>query len=530
MATAQRPHTDWRYVSLPFAGVLLLIFIAYFETLSSILAIWGSTDAYLHGYLILPISVGLIWLQRSTLADSRVSTSLLGVVVLVLLSALWLLSDLAGIQFTAQFSVVAMIPAAVLCLFGWEVFRSIRFALLYLLFAVPFGDFLIPYLIDFTAAFCVDMLNILGIPVFRDGRFFRIPSGSYEVAKACSGLQYFIATFALTTLYSYSLFHGTLKRVLFVGVALVLALLANGIRATSVVLILHYSDFDIAAGEDHEFVGWIVFALMILILIWMGQRFQDGKDDQPAVAASSNGAYESDVDSAPTRSMPLWSASVLAAAAVALGPVLAPASEAVVPRAGTELARLPVELDSWLATEAADTAWQPKYRGFSDMTLGSYRHAGGETVDVALVRYVSQHQGAEVSSAANEVIDTETWIIENIFPMSMQVGGGDVLQLREVGVRRPGETRLIWHWIDVNGKAVGGVLQTKLFELRNLISGKASVSTAVIVSSPNVRSPERTRELLEQFLQSFHEALKGCLQPIAELAKCAHGRSVYEEG
>jgi len=31
-------------------------------------------------------------------------------------------------------------------------------------------------------------------------------------------------------------------------------------------LLLHYTDLDIAAGPDHEFVGWIVYALVLMAM------------------------------------------------------------------------------------------------------------------------------------------------------------------------------------------------------------------------------------------------------------------------
>lgn len=516
---------DRRVLLVLLTGMVAFVVVVYFDTFSSIVTLWSTTEAYLHGFLIVPISAGLIWSQRAELSRRNVSVSMLGAMALFCLSAVWLLSEFAGVQLIEQFAVVAMIPAAVLCFAGREIFRTLRFALLYLLFAVPFGDFLIPYLIDFTASFCVDVLNVLGIPVFRDGRFFRIPSGSYEVAKACSGLQYFIATFVLTTLFSHFLFERVSKRVLFIGFALVLAVIANGIRAATVVLLLHYSDLDIAAGEDHEFVGWIIFALMIVALVWIGNRFQDTQ-----VVRESSNPEPKDRARTATRGR-VAAIAAMAVAGAAFGPVLAVSGGSVESTEIVEFTRLPATFDGWTGVEQESTDWRPSFRGYSDMTAGEYRNRRGERVNVAVIRYASQRQDAEVSSTANRVIDPELWSVENIWPVSTLLADGSELRVREVGVRRPGEARLIWSWVEVNGRAVDGIFETKLSELKTLLTGEPSLSAAIIVSSPVSGSHDEARSLLDGFLVSFHAGLQTCLwHAAARDAECTFGVSKTEEG
>ena len=79
-------------------------------------------------------------------------------------------------------------------LLGTEVARRIAFPLGFLFFAVPFGDFLTPWLVDRTADFTVVALRATGIPVFREGTEFVIPTGSWSVVQACSGIRYLMAS------------------------------------------------------------------------------------------------------------------------------------------------------------------------------------------------------------------------------------------------------------------------------------------------------------------------------------------------
>lgn len=167
-------------------GSLLILLGAitflYFETIESITSIWWNSSVYKHGFLIIPLSVFLIVHDRKVLSPLEFQPSWVGATALALLSGLWWVSLQAGVQVGQHFALVSMIPAAVIATFGLKSARVIQFPLMYLLFAVPFGDFIIPSLMQITATLTTEFVNLFGIPVFRDGRYFYVPSGTYEVA------------------------------------------------------------------------------------------------------------------------------------------------------------------------------------------------------------------------------------------------------------------------------------------------------------------------------------------------------------
>ena len=55
---------------------------------------------------------------------------------------------------------------------------------------MPFGEFALPQMMEWTANFTVLALRLSGIPVFREGLQFVIPSGNWSVVEACSGVRY----------------------------------------------------------------------------------------------------------------------------------------------------------------------------------------------------------------------------------------------------------------------------------------------------------------------------------------------------
>ena len=127
----------------------------------------------------------------------------LGFLLLAVLGFGWLVAAAGQVQVVQQYAMTAMVPAAVLALAGRRVAWALAFPLAFLLLAVPFGEAFLPRLMDWTADFTVGALRATGIPVYREGTFFAIPSGSWSVVEACSGLRYLIASVTVGALYAY---------------------------------------------------------------------------------------------------------------------------------------------------------------------------------------------------------------------------------------------------------------------------------------------------------------------------------------
>ena len=138
------------------------------------------------------------------------------------------------------------------------------FPLAFLFFAAPVGEFLMPWLMARTADFTVFALRLSGIPVYREGLHFIIPSGSWSIVEACSGVRYLIASLMAGTLFAYFNYRSLRRRLLFVVVALLVPIVANWLRAYFIVLFGHLSDNKLAVAADHLIYGWVFFGVVII--------------------------------------------------------------------------------------------------------------------------------------------------------------------------------------------------------------------------------------------------------------------------
>lgn len=258
-------------------GLLLLAALLWLmrDTALAMVAIWSRSETFTHAFLVPPIALWLAWRQRSVLA----ATPSVPVPWLLLPLAgacfAWLLGDLAAVGVVSQFALVCLIVLSVPALFGWAVARVLAFPLAFLFFAVPFGEFTQPVLMDWTADFTVAALRATGVPVYREGLNFVIPSGNWSVVEACSGVRYLIASFMVGTLFAYLNYRSTRRRLIFMGVAILVPVVANWLRAYMIVMIGHLSGNELAVGVDHLIYGWVFFGIVIGLMFFIGARWSE---------------------------------------------------------------------------------------------------------------------------------------------------------------------------------------------------------------------------------------------------------------
>ncbi len=495
--------SGWRSASVAFGLSLLVIGLAFWGTYRDIVVIWWRSETFAHGFLILPIVVWLIWRKRAALAPLTPRPAPVALVMLLGTVFAWLLGYAAEVAALKQLAAVMIVPALVWVIFGTQVARRILFPLSYLLFAVPIGDFLVPPLQDLTAAFAVRALQLTGIPVYWEGLFFHIPSGSFEVEQACSGIRYLIASLALGTLYAYLNFTTPWRRWVFIGLSVVVPLIANGVRAYGIVMIAHLSDYKLAVGVDHLIYGWVFFGVVIFLLFWLGSRFQETpvKESKSVLVSVRENAVSG-------RVFALW-------AVVATGIVLSAPAYAVWMDAQREEALawqpvLPAGRGGWLGPAANDSFAGPHFVGAVERR-GEY-HKGDWRVQVYLAYYPVQAQDAELINWQNRVYDPGDMRRLGDSNGAVHLPGGRQWLVHETRLGNAQENRLVWLWYEVGDTASIGRLQVKALEAWERLRGSNRGSAAWVLSTDYDITPDGGREVLEDFLADMLPVLRASLR------------------
>jgi exosortase len=138
--------------------------------------------------------------------------------------------------------------------------------------------------------FTVLALQATGIPVYREGNQFTIPSGNWSVVEACSGVRYLLASFMVGTLFGYLTYRSTRRRWIFAAISIAVPIFANWVRAYLIVLLGHLSGNKLAVGADHLIYGWVFFGVVVGLMYAVGTLWAE---PEGPIKASASGARTS---------------------------------------------------------------------------------------------------------------------------------------------------------------------------------------------------------------------------------------------
>lgn len=265
---------------------------------------WWDASTYNH---ILLVPLILAWLVRQRwpeLARLLPQAWWPGLTLLAGGALIWLTGTALSINTISQLGAVVLLQATVVALLGPRVAAGLLFPLAYMLFLVPFGDELVPALQAITADMAVALTQASGVPATIDGVFIDTPAGLFEVAEACSGVKFLVAMVALGTLVAHLCFASWKRRALFMAAAVIVPVLANGVRAWGTIYIAQSQGIEFAAGFDHIVYGWIFFAVVMIAVLGASWRFFDRSPDDSLIDAAALDASPLLARLAPTRDLP----------------------------------------------------------------------------------------------------------------------------------------------------------------------------------------------------------------------------------
>jgi exosortase len=239
---------------------------------------WWILPDFSHGFVVPLFSAYIIYEQRNQLACVPLKASWGGVILLAAAMFLLIAGQIGAELFISRFSLVLTIAALVVLFAGWQMFRAIWFpwAFLFLMIPIPtiiFNQVTFPLQLV-ASKFAAAVLPLLNVPVLREGNIINIPAMPLEVAEACSGIRSLMTLGTLALMYSYFAEEVTWRRVVLVAASVPIAVVANASRVIGTGLCVQYWEPDKALGFFHEFSGWAIFmlSLVLLYIVHLGLR------------------------------------------------------------------------------------------------------------------------------------------------------------------------------------------------------------------------------------------------------------------
>jgi exosortase len=281
-------------VPLTVFGILGAISLAvWWGPLRSLLDLALHDDQYTHILLILPISVALTALNwKPPESFSRLSVGigsfLLVITVLVTAIVRWRVVPLPSdveLSVSLLALVVWWMAAFVLC-FGTRAFRRAVFPLCFLLWMVPFPDFVLNPIVSLlqrgSAAAAHWLFSVARVPVEQKGVLVHIPGLTVEVARECSSIRSSLMLLVTTMVLAQLFLRSRWRRALVIALAIPLSVAKNGLRIFVIAMLATRVDPSFLTGRLHR-QGGIIFFLVALaatfLLLWIVRRGQDEKSE-----------------------------------------------------------------------------------------------------------------------------------------------------------------------------------------------------------------------------------------------------------
>ena len=506
----------WRAMSRgerAFAGVavvLIAVAVVFWRTSASMVSVWSSSNTFSHGFFIVPAFLWLVWTRRHVLATLPVDPSWWALPAAAIAGAAWLLGQWMSLALPSQAAVVAMVSLAIAGTFGIAWLRALLFPLAFLFFAVPFGESLVPVLMDWTADFAVGALRLSGVPVYRDGLHLEIPSGHWSVVDSCSGIRYLFACVALSSLYGWSIYRSNVRRWLFLCVALAIAIVANWVRAYAIIMLAYLSDNELAAGADHLVYGAVFFVIIMAAVVALGAAWREKPPHASPGAADQDAARSSvsltDGRAALWRGVATWAVLLVwpivwmtSAVGSEQTPIVAPKIDA---RA------------SWNALEAQPSSWRPVLHNPAAVTSGSFSK-GGRAVGLHIALFGRSTADSKLTSAGNRLLQRDgldpNWRLSRQGRANARWGSAtlDVNMAVLVG----SDARLLaWQWYWVDGLVTGDPLHASLLQLRARLQGRPEVSAWITIYTGDSDDGTAAARALQDFVFDMSPSIDAVLK------------------
>lgn len=248
-------------------GVLLATIAVVWPAFAHAIEVWSTTEEFSYGFLIPPVALGVIWFRRHALLSSIGQGSTGGLVIVITSLIVYLAAQRQGVHALAGVAISPLLLGAAIYLWGWQAGRVLAFPLGFLVFGLGVFRGLLDTvgfaLQGITALGAGTLAKMIGLPVTRDGLVLSSDRFAFIVAEPCSGMSSLVSLLALAALWTYVARGSMTARAAVLLSVAPLAIFANSVRVTAVLVVAQLYGQDAAIGFFHGASSLVVFGLAL---------------------------------------------------------------------------------------------------------------------------------------------------------------------------------------------------------------------------------------------------------------------------
>lgn len=530
-ATTRISPTIWAQ-----SGILALLLIGiYFSTYRWLIGQDWSREDYSYSFLVPFIVLYLLWDRRKWFRAARPAPSWVGFLLFLAGILLFWLGELGGEFFSLYLSSWLMVVGLLWMLKGWQRVRSIWFALFMLLAMFPLPHFLYDrvsvQLKLISSRLGVAMIQMYGMPAYREGNIIDLGFTQLQVVDACSGLRYLIPLIILSLLMVYFYRAVWWKRAVVVVSSVPLSIITNSLRIALTGIFYSLWGAKVAEGFFHGFSGWFIFMFSLVILLLEIGLLRllppDRATRKGTAGAARPGAPDAMESDRPTRK---GLAAVLSPVQFPVAAVLM--SLTLVLSQGIEfrekipirqpLGRFPLRIGDWTGTPQTMEQQILDTLDLSDYVIVDYQNPQDRQVNFYTAYYESQRKGESIHSPAT-CLPGSGWIFKEagVKTISSPETGLKPMRVNRAFMQKGESKEVVYYWFLMRGRVLTSTYQLKLFVLWDALAHQRTDGALVRMITPVYESEEEpqaearlrgfaaeTIPILDQFIPGRNAAPK----------------------
>ncbi len=267
-ARAGRTSASFSWPTITWVSVLLAA--CYAPILVALVRQWGDDPDMGHGFFVPVIAAAIAWQKRGQIADKAPQPNWWGLGIMLWAGLQLYIATLGAELFLARTSFVISIIGAVLLLGGAEYLRIFAFPLFMLFFMVPIPAIIynqLTFPLQLIASRAAEgMIDLLQIPVIREGNVLILPQQTLNVVEACSGIRSLLTLTFMSLVYGYVFEKRPWLRVVLFFSTIPVAIAANAGRVAFTGVVSQFNP-ELAGGWFHEAQGMVIFVIALAILV-----------------------------------------------------------------------------------------------------------------------------------------------------------------------------------------------------------------------------------------------------------------------
>jgi exosortase D (VPLPA-CTERM-specific) len=505
----------------------------FHNALSELVAQWNNSD-YTHCFFIPVIIAYVIFDKRKVIKELPITHQWLGIIPLVCGVFMYWLGELGGEFYTLYISLVVILIGISMLHMGSKRTSSLIFVFILMTAMFPFPHFIYLKLSVnlqlVSSQFGTAVLQVIGLPAYREGNIIDLGFKKLQVVDACSGIRYLLPLTILGLIISYFVKDSLWKRIFLVFSTIPLAIFMNGIRIALAAISATYLGPEISEGILHDFSGFIFFMVSLGLLV--GEAMVLGKIGKPSAKttdlseANDSGCTEAELDEVDAvacrtavskrRDFP-WQPQTavvlfLLIATLILGNGI---NFRETPPIKKPFNQFPLDVGTWHGKRAFLSSDVLASLYFSDYTMIDYVNPDGKIISLYIAYYQSQRKGESIHSPET-CLPASGWIFTNAGLVSFPAPGREEgLTVNRVIMEKSNEKEVAYYWFPTRGRILHNIWQLKFFNFWDAVTMQRTDGALVRLITPlsAYEDPElgdeRLREFACRILPVFGDFLPG---------------------